>query len=309
MSRLDAHGFTVEVPEGWEARIYRRPAAGEVAATAGDGAPAPPGETTHAVVHVASVPMPPDLGDFGSAGVDRLGPTDAFIVVFDYGPHAVGAPLFARAGMPRALEPGDFAPNVLQRSLPGQSGYQAFFTENGRACCLYVVLGSHANRRQTVPRVNTVLAGLQIGVEVQLVAPVPPATVLAVLTDDPTLSGFARLVARAGLAGELRHPGPLTVFVPTDGALARVAHLPEIERDAPRLERVVRFHVVPGVVDVGQLVATRSSASATTLAGRSLRVDGSGPRPEVEGVAIDPARIIAGNGSVYTIAGLLEPPP
>ena len=151
MTELSAHGFTLDVPPGWDAHIYRRPAAGEVAATAADGPPAPPGAATYAVVHVTTVPMPPDIGDFGSSGVDRLGPNDAFVVVFDHGHDAVGKPLFARQGMPRVLEAGDFAPNVLQRSLPGQAGMQTFFTESGRACCLYVVLGSYANSRPRRP--------------------------------------------------------------------------------------------------------------------------------------------------------------
>jgi hypothetical protein len=162
VTRLSAHGFTVDAPAGWDARIYRRPAAGEVAATAADGPPAPPGASTYAVVHVATIPMPPDIGDFGSSAVDQLGPDDAFVVVFDHGPEAVGKPLFERHGMPRVLDAGDFAPNVLQRTLPGQAGLQAFFTESGRACCLYVVLGSYANRGRVVPRVNEVLADLEI---------------------------------------------------------------------------------------------------------------------------------------------------
>jgi hypothetical protein len=50
----------------------------------------------------------------------------------------------------------------MQRPLPGQSGAQFFFTEAGRAFCLYVVLGSHARRRQLVPEVNLVLSALSV---------------------------------------------------------------------------------------------------------------------------------------------------
>ena len=44
----------------------------------------------------------------------------------------------------------------------GQSGRQIFFNANGRAFCLYVVLGSHRQRNVLVPLVNEVLATLEI---------------------------------------------------------------------------------------------------------------------------------------------------
>jgi uncharacterized surface protein with fasciclin (FAS1) repeats len=311
VARLTAHGFTLDVPAGWDARIYRRPAADEVGAASADGPPAPPGATTHAVVHAATIPMPPDIGDFGSSGVDHLGPNDAFVVVFDHGPAAVGQSLFAREGMPRLLEPGDLDPNVLQRTLPGQSGMQAFFTESGRACCLYVVLGSHSNSRRVVPRVNQVLADLQIEAEVgALTAPIPPPTVVDAITSDPEVSGFARLLTEAepAVRDALTGPGPVTVFAPTNAALAQATNLAAIERDAARLTRVVRFHIVADVVDIGQLAAQQATASPTTIEGHAVTVTTGQHEAYVQGVLVDPRRIVAGNGSVYTIAALLEPP-
>ncbi|HEX5096500.1 MAG TPA: fasciclin domain-containing protein [Acidimicrobiia bacterium] len=311
MARLTAHGFTLDVPAGWDARIYKRPAAGEVAATDTDGPPAPPGAATHAVVHVATIPMPPDMGDFGSAGLDQLGRDDAFIVVFDHGPEAVGKALFGREGMPRLLEPGDFDSKTLQRALPGQSGVQSFFTESGRACCLYVVLGAHANSRRIVPRVNAVLADLQIEPEVAgAQSATPPPTVLEAIAADPDLSEFARLLTKAGIADQLTGAGPLTVFAPTTTALRDATNLPAIEADSARLGRVVRFHVVADVVDIGPLAAQGPGASTTaaTLEGHPITVTIGAHEARVENVIIDPQRIVAGNGSVYTIAGLLEPP-
>jgi uncharacterized surface protein with fasciclin (FAS1) repeats len=318
VTRLSAHGFTLDVPAGWDARIYRRPAAGVSAAPAPHGPPAPPGASTYAVVHVASVPMPPDIGDFGSSGVDRLGADDAFVVVFDHGPDAVGKPLFERQGLPRVLDAGDFAPDVLQRSLAGQAGLQAFFTESGRACCLYVVLGSYANRGRVVPRVNEVLADLEIEptaatpppptTSPPTTVPIPPTTVFIALGTDPTLSQFAQLVERAGLTDRLAGPGPLTVFAPSDDALRNATNLPAIERDPTRLSRVVAFHVVADVVDVGQLTAQRASTTVMTLEGHTITVTTDVNHAEIENVAIERQRIIAGNGSLYTIDGLLEPP-
>ena len=86
--------------------------------------------------------------------------------------------------------------------------------------------------------------------------------------------------------------------------------MPAIEADAARLGRVVRFHVVADVVDIGSLAAqgTGASRSAATLEGHPITVTIGIHEARVEGVIVDPQRIVAGNGSVYTIAGLLEPP-
>jgi hypothetical protein len=65
------------------------------------------------------------------------------------------------AGVP-GLTPDLFSPFALQRLIPGQAGTQQFFTTGGRAFCLYVVLGSFANRYSLVSRANSVLATLQV---------------------------------------------------------------------------------------------------------------------------------------------------
>jgi hypothetical protein len=161
MAELSALGVTVTLPTGWEGRIFRRPEFGDVSATADDPA-APPGAATHSVVHVATISLPPGVGDFASGAVESLGPDDALVVLFEYEPASVDQPLFARRGIPRQLDPDDFSPSVLQRTIPGQAGAQVFFSEAERAYCLYVVLGSYARRRQVVPHVNEVLVTFEI---------------------------------------------------------------------------------------------------------------------------------------------------
>lgn len=162
MTDLTAHGIEVTLPTGWEGRVFRRPSAGEVSAFADDGPPAPAGETTHAVVHVATIALPAGIGDFASGAVDKLSPDDALIVLFEYDPASAQQPLFKASGIPRTLAEDDFSPNVMQRAIRGQAGVQRFFHEAGRAFCLYVVIGSFANRRRLVPGVNDVLATLTI---------------------------------------------------------------------------------------------------------------------------------------------------
>jgi hypothetical protein len=162
LGELRAHGIAVEVPAGWDGRITRHTEHGDVSAASSGAPQVPPGFTAWPVTHVASVALPGDVADFGSNVVDELGPEDAVIAVVEYDPASAGTTLFAAQGVPRVLDPELFSPSVLQRSLPGQAGLQLFFTEQGRALCLYVVLGSYSRRHEVVPRVNAVLASLQI---------------------------------------------------------------------------------------------------------------------------------------------------
>jgi hypothetical protein len=164
MAELTAHGLTVETPSGWEGRIFRRPQHGEVAASSADspGPPGPPGEQSYPVVHVATIPLPPEVADYASDAVDRLGPNDALIVLKEFAPSLAAEALFAPPGLRRLLDPDSFDPNGLQRRLPGQAGLQYFFHEAGRAFCLYAVLGGYVNRHAVVPGVNAVLATVRI---------------------------------------------------------------------------------------------------------------------------------------------------
>lgn len=161
MAELSGQGVTLDVPAGWDGRIFRRPQHGEVA-TADGGQPAPPSASTHAVVHVSNIALPQMTGDFGSGAVELLGPNDLLLVLLEYDPASAGTKLFAGQGLPRALDPAGFSPNVLQRRLRGQAGAQLFFTEAGRAFSLYVVLGSYENRAQLVTIVNQILGTVRV---------------------------------------------------------------------------------------------------------------------------------------------------
>lgn len=145
-STIAAHGLRVELPARWEGRLFLRDAA--VAGWAG--------EAVHAVLHLANFPLPPGRGDFGTGAVETMRAGDAFVALLEYGAAEVGTALFAARGVPRP-HPRDFAPNALQRPLPGQLGYQRFFTEHGRAFCLYVVLASGAGADVLVREVRAVL--------------------------------------------------------------------------------------------------------------------------------------------------------
>jgi hypothetical protein len=181
---LVAHGIEVTLPAGWEGRLFRRPLAGEAAAAGAhiEGEPAAPQETTNAVLHAATIAVPPGVGDFASDAVDKLGADDLFVVLFEYDPESADATLFRSQGIPRPLSADDFSPNVMQRVIRGQAGSQKFFNDQGRAFCLYVVIGSFARRKQLVPRVNDVLATLTI----EPLGATPGSSTTSTTTTTPT---------------------------------------------------------------------------------------------------------------------------
>jgi hypothetical protein len=147
VNTLSGHGVSIDVPAGWDVRIFRRP-------------PRPP-ETTHAIVHAGDFALPEGRGDYGDGAVQQMGEDDVLIALVEFHPDSVGTALFAAAGPP-PLGAGDASPTTLQRALGGQSGIQRFFTAAGRAWSLYVVIGSHQRRHRLVPRAARFLARVRI---------------------------------------------------------------------------------------------------------------------------------------------------
>jgi hypothetical protein len=159
VSRLAGSGIAVGVPSGWDGRIYtREPEPNGMRSRSAIPAPA---ETTGAVLHVASFPLPPDAGDYGGGAVELMARKDLLVVLFEHGAQSAHTPLFAATSIPR-LAASDVSTTQLQRTLEGQGGVQRFFTVADRAFCLYVVFGSYARRVRTIPVVNAILGTLTI---------------------------------------------------------------------------------------------------------------------------------------------------
>lgn len=148
MSRLSGAGISIDVPTGWDARIFRRPSR--------------PGETTHAVLHAGNFSLPPDAADYGDGAVELMGPDHLLLSLVEFHPSSTDTALFAVRGLPLPLRTADASRTTLQRALGGQAGIQRFFTQSGRAWSLYVVLGSFDRRSALVSAANTVLSSLEI---------------------------------------------------------------------------------------------------------------------------------------------------
>jgi hypothetical protein len=168
---LTAHGITAGLPNRWEGVIGRRPEAALAAAAVFGVGPFPvpgvgglgsPEELVLPTAHLATVALPADRGDFGSGAVDALGPDDLFVALLEYGPECVGTELFARQGIPRTATPARFNRRSLQNAIPGQAGWQSFFTTEGRAFCLYVVLGRDHDIGPLLRELERVLGAIKI---------------------------------------------------------------------------------------------------------------------------------------------------
>ncbi|HLT48343.1 MAG TPA: fasciclin domain-containing protein [Rubricoccaceae bacterium] len=146
----------------------------------------------------------------------------------------------------------------------------------------------------------------------------PPAGVEPVATDDlvtaATDAGLTRLVALADTAGllpTLRGEGPYTVFAPTNEAFQA---LPQSLRDSlalpanrARLERILRYHVVPGRIETNMLPMT-----VGTLEGGELTFEASPDGHVVRDAQGNAVRVVTPdvnvmNGVVHVLDGVLMP--
>jgi hypothetical protein len=142
--KLDAHRIQLDLPAGWEGRVWKRD----------HGEP---------VVHAANFALPESDGDFGVTAAQTMPRAGVLVVLVEYEPAQAGTALFAANGPPRRLRGSDFSGKTLLHALPGQAGLQRFFTTaNGRPFCLYVVIGSAADAPALAEQATTILAGLTI---------------------------------------------------------------------------------------------------------------------------------------------------
>jgi hypothetical protein len=147
--KVTKDGIGVDAPRGWDARIYKR-------APEADGV-----ATSHPILHAGNFALPADRGDYGSGAVDVMGSEHVFVSLLEFHPDASKTELFSTQGLPK-LTPGSFSPYKLQRTIEGQAGCQFFFNLEGRAFCLFVVLGDYGNRVALTKVANQLIAQLEI---------------------------------------------------------------------------------------------------------------------------------------------------
>ena len=146
---LALDGISVRVPEGWDCRIRR-------------GSQDIPESAVFPVLHASTTAIPADRADYGGGIVEKLRDVDVFISLIEFGDEAVGSNLYPEVGAIPLVSPDMFNPFQLQRRIRGQAGTQSFFSINGRAFCLYVVVGSYGRRVGLAKLANELIANLEI---------------------------------------------------------------------------------------------------------------------------------------------------
>jgi transforming growth factor-beta-induced protein len=121
------------------------------------------------------------------------------------------------------------------------------------------------------------------------------------------LGTLMHAVERAGLEPTLARLGPLTVFAPSDEAFAQLPDgtVDSLLSDPVKLNQVLTYHLVPGVILAGEVTGRRR---APTVNGESLplslSLDGC---IHVDGAHVVAADLEAANGVIHVIDRVLLP--
>jgi len=115
------------------------------------------------------------------------------------------------------------------------------------------------------------------------------------------------LLQQTGLDKTLAESGPYTVFAPTDEAFAKVPKktLDSLAANPDQLKAVLLYHVADGEVKAADVATTSSVA---TLNGASLPIKADDSVVRVGGAKVIQADVMASNGVIHVIDGVLIPP-
>jgi uncharacterized surface protein with fasciclin (FAS1) repeats len=115
------------------------------------------------------------------------------------------------------------------------------------------------------------------------------------------------LLQQTGLDKTLAQNGPYTVFAPTDKAFAKVPKktLDTLAANPEQLKAVLLYHVADGEVKAAD-VATMSSVA--TLNGAPVPIKANESVVRVGGAKVVHADVMASNGIIHVIDGVLVPP-
>jgi len=121
---------------------------------------------------------------------------------------------------------------------------------------------------------------------------------------SPILTTLVDLIVAAGLVEALSGDGPFTVFAPTDDAFLEFLGDGDEPLDIDLVTTILTYHVVPGIYTASDIV---NGLSLTTAQGEALTFSAMGATKMVNGEGIVAADILANNGIVHVIDGVLLP--
>jgi uncharacterized surface protein with fasciclin (FAS1) repeats len=156
--------------------------------------------------------------------------------------------------------------------------------------------------RRKLGAVATLAAAVMFSVTAQA------KNIIDTAADAGTFNVFLAAVKMAGLTDILNQPGPVTVFMPTDDAFAKLPR-PMLEgflkgENREKTRAILTYHIVFGKVTSRELLGKRLEAA--TVQGGSLLIDAT------RGITVDNAKvikadIIADNGYLHVIDTVVMP--
>lgn len=144
-------------------------------------------------------------------------------------------------------------------------------------------------------------------------SPVEESTsVLDLAVDAGQFSTLIAAIEAAGLGETLEGEGPFTVLAPTDAAFTEAFEAlgidPEVLlADTETLTAILTYHVIAQAAD-SQLVATLDGQSVETVNGQAVDINVVDGQVMVNEATVVSADLIADNGIVHVINGVLLPP-
>jgi uncharacterized surface protein with fasciclin (FAS1) repeats len=131
-------------------------------------------------------------------------------------------------------------------------------------------------------------------------------TIVDVASADDNLSILVNAVGYTGLAETLSSAGPFTIFAPTNAVWNIALSNPVTELDADIVKKVLLYHTVAGTYSADDIT---DGLTLTTVQGKTIEFYIDGDAVMINGnVMITGTDILASNGVIHTIDGILFPP-
>jgi len=130
-------------------------------------------------------------------------------------------------------------------------------------------------------------------------------TIIDTLAAAGDFKTLLSVLKTASFMDTLRTPGPYTLFAPTDAVFEKMtpSQFKLLLKDIRRLKTIVTYHVISGVVATKDI----KPGELRTVEGNSLTAEVVDGQVSMNGSKVVQADILASNGRIHAIDGLLLP--
>lgn len=132
--------------------------------------------------------------------------------------------------------------------------------------------------------------------------------IVGVASHTESFNTFVAAVKAADLEESLRDSGPFTLFLPTDGAFARMPRgaIDALLADKDKLRAVLMYHVVPGRLTSEEILQSGGGSSAT-VNGAVVHIAVRDRQLYVDGARVVGTDVLASNGIIHVIDAVIAP--